>query len=221
MWYGTRMPKSRPNLEDFELRTPFDLAGGGYLDGGLGLRKRFTLDDVDPELPYMLHLTIDARGGRLAVQQMVIVQRDGGPPVDATGLRRVAIDRYLRRALADLMAEPRGLLVRVVGPPFGAAGGSTWAYTAEPSGADLQRVATIQRRRQSPAELLPKVAEAYRAALADPATARRPSLEVARRLFKSRTHAARLVAMAREAGLLGPAIPGRAGEGIPTGGEKS
>jgi hypothetical protein len=214
------MSKSGQNLEAFEWPTPFDLAGGGYLDGGIALRRRFELDDVDPELPYRLTLLIGARGGRLVVQQMVIVQREGGPPVDATGLRRVAIDRYLRRALADLMAEPRGLLVRLVGPPFEAPGGSTWAYTAEPSGADLQRAATIQRRRQSPAELLPKVAEAYRAALADPATARRPSLEVARRLFKSRTHAARLVAMAREAGLLGPATPGRAGEGIPAGEER-
>ncbi len=188
--------------------------GGGELEGGLLLVRPFVVDVGDPNLPYRLSLTVGAHRGRLVVEQAVISRRENDEPVNAIGLRKVAIESYLQRALQELR-ETHGFPVvsRTITGRGSRVTGNSFASAKE-----WPRSEGIRPRRRSPSELLPMVAQVYRAALLDPdpAVARRPSVEVGRRLHKSRTHAARLVAMARKEGLLGPARPGRAGEHVRT-----
>jgi hypothetical protein len=68
--------------------------------------------------------------------------------------------------------------------------------------------------RRPTADVLPKVAQIYRAALAsdDEFEREAPTAAVAKRLNYSRGHASRLVSAARKQGLLGEARRGRSGE---------
>jgi len=188
--------------------------GGGPLEGDLELLERFRAEIEDPELGCDLSLTIGAHNRRLAIERAVFSLREGGRPLTGTRLRSATLDAYLRavrRGLEEL--GDRLLVPNQTGSPD-----SPVPYLTRPTAEDWERFDTDRHRNHRTRQLLPLAADAYRQALAsaDPRLYRSPTAEVGRRLHKSRGHAARLVAMAREAGFLGPAFRGRSGEDVVT-----
>lgn len=213
-----RRPVSDVNVEVLatrEVGSPVDAEkeGGGPLDGGLLLLQRFTADVDDRSLDCLVTLTIRAYRRRLAVESVIVRPRDpGAPPVTGTVLRALTLDAYVQEARRVIEETPGLFLLASVSNTSEHA--VTWNL---PSEEDLRSFETGQRRRRSTQELLPQVADVYRAALADrdPRVRAAPTEEVGLRLHFSRGHAARLVTAARKAGLLGPASRGRAGEHLP------
>ncbi|MFZ0995823.1 MAG: hypothetical protein WAO09_07595 [Candidatus Dormiibacterota bacterium] len=188
--------------------------GGGPLEGDLELLAGFRAEIEDPDLGCDLSLTIGAYHRRLAIERAVFSLREGGPPLTGTRLRSAPLDAYLqavRRALDEL--EDRLLVRNQMRSP-----GAHVPYLTRPNEQDWERFDSERHRNHRTRQLLPLVADAYRQALAspDPKVYRSPTAQVGRRLHKSRGHAARLVAMAREAGFLGPAFRGRSGEDVAT-----
>jgi hypothetical protein len=183
--------------------------GGGPLEGGLRLTRELPFDVDDPEMPYLMTLVVRAQEGKLVCGEATIRQRLDGPPVTGAVLRSVVVDSYLRLIRQGLSEPARFggmVLIREVATT------SESRIYEPPSQEDLVALSRTEHRRTSLDEMLPRVANAYREALADPVDAFAPTLSVARRLYVSRGHAARLVSQARKAGLLGPARRGIAGE---------
>jgi len=188
--------------------------GGAPLEGDLELVEGFRAEVADPELGCDLSLTIGAHNRRLAIERAVFSLRVDGLPLTGTRLRSAPLDAYLqavRRGLEEL--GDRLLVKNQMRSP-----GSQVPYLTRPTEEDWERFESERHRNHRTRQLLPLAAEAYRRALAspDPKVYRSPTAEVGRRLHKSRGHAARLVAMAREAGFLGPAFRGRSGEDVVT-----
>ncbi|MGA8015887.1 MAG: hypothetical protein WCB85_08230, partial [Candidatus Dormiibacterota bacterium] len=182
--------------------------GGGALEGDLELVERFRAEIADPSLHCDLTLTIGAHNRRLAIERAVFSIRDGGLPLTGTRLRSAPLDAYLQVVRQSLEELDEMLLARTQTRSTNA----MVPYLTRPSEEDWQRFQRENRRKHRSRELLPLAADAYRRALAspDPKVFRSPTAEVGRRLHRSRGHAARLVAKAREAGFLGPAFRGRA-----------
>lgn len=178
---------------------PFDLGsgrpgdGGGPLQGGLHLMNRFTADVRDPALPYLVTLTLRARDGRLAPETMLIAELPDGPPITGYGLRSVIIDAYIRRIRQELEMLGGGPVI----------GGSRLHGRAIPASAVRRSAGKVTTQ---------QAADAYRDALANPATMRRATAAVGEALNTSRGYASRLLSQARKEGLLGPAAKGQAGE---------
>jgi hypothetical protein len=188
--------------------------GGGPLEGDLELVEGFRAEIEDRELGCDLSLTIGAHNRRLAIERAVFSLREAGLPLTGTRLRSAPLDAYLqavRRGLEEL--GDRLLVVNQTRSPSGPV-----PYLTRPTEEDWGRFESERRRNHHTRQLLPLAADAYRQALAspDPTVYRSPTAEVGRRLHKSRGHAARLVALAREAGFLGPAFRGRSGEDVVT-----
>jgi hypothetical protein len=188
--------------------------GGGALEGDLELVEGFRAEIADPELGCDLSLTIRARNRRLSIERAVFSLREDGLPLTGTSLRSAPLDAYLQAVRQSLEELGDRLLVRIQTRSPNA----LVPYLTRPTEEDWQRFDAEHRRNHHSSELLPLAADAYRGALAspDPTVFRSPTAEVGRRLHRSRGHAARLVAMAREAGFLGPAFRGRAGEDVVT-----
>jgi hypothetical protein len=188
--------------------------GGGALEGDLELVEGFQAEIADPELGCDLSLTIGAHNRRLAIERAVFSVHEDGLPLTGTRLRSAPLHAYLQAVRQGLEDLGHGLLVRnqTRSPNAGV------PYLTRPTEEDWQRFEAAYRRNHHSRELLPLAADAYRRALAspDPQVFRSPTAEVGRRLHRSRGHAARLVAMAREAGFLGPAFRGRSGEDVVT-----
>ena len=182
--------------------------GGGPLDGGLFLVNRFTATVDDPSLPFLVTLVLVAHGRRLAPEAVNLKMRPGGIPITATNLRAVKVDAYVARIRDEVGALDGGLLI-----VRRQEDSQSIRWSGVPDG-DWSRFEDSQNRRRRPADTLPAVAEAYREALGHPDSqiAAAPTMYVAEKLFYSRGHASRLVTQARKVGLLGDAIPGRAGE---------
>ncbi|MGC2208169.1 MAG: hypothetical protein WA724_10030 [Candidatus Dormiibacterota bacterium] len=172
----------------------------------------FQAEIADPELGCALSLTIGAHNRRLAIERAVFSLRENGLPLTGTRLRSAPLDAYLHAVRQGLENLGDGLLVRSQTRSPNA----LVPYLTRPTEEDWQRFQAEYRRYHHSRELLPLAADAYRRALAspDPRVFRSPTAEVGRRLHRSRGHAARLVAMAREAGFLGPAFRGRSGEDV-------
>jgi hypothetical protein len=186
--------------------------GGGALEGDLELVEGFQAEISDPELGCDLSLTIGAHNRRLAIERAVFSLREEALPLTGTRLRSAPLDAYLQAVRQGLEDLGDRLLVRNQTPSPDA----MVPYLTRPSEADWHRFEAEYRRNHRARALLPLAADAYRRALAspDPKVFRSPTAEVGRRLHRSRGHAARLVAMAREAGFLGPAFRGRSGEDV-------
>ena len=185
-----------------------DEEGGGSLGGELWLANRFSVVIDDPGSDYLVTMVIAASSGRLVAEEVTAAARPGGPPVTATGLRTVTVDAYLAGVRRELMKLEGGLLVmrRQVDGNL-----TTWSGVAP---GDWGRFEERQRRRRSTVDALPLVAELYKKALEslDSDVAAAPTQYVADTLHYSRGHVSRLLSQARDAGLLGPAPVGRAGE---------
>lgn len=191
-------------------------AGGGIVQGGVVLLGPYSVVVDDRQLDAELELQVDAHDGRLAVRELVLRRRPGGPAPTAATLRSVALDSYLARSLEQL---PPGQL----GSARQLAGGHTFVSPAR--GRQEEEVRKVRRASSSPSgaevrrQQLERVAKHYRHALElqpDDDVAgwrRRPTQYVAHKEHVSRGRAGDLLTEARRAGLLGPARPGRAGEG--------
>jgi hypothetical protein len=155
-----------------------------------------------PDLPYDLQMTVAVVHGQPVCTELTAARRDDGPPVTRRGLNALPLDRLVRWVAAQAaMKVTHGL--------------GTVAY--EGPGGDVRSVLaelTPRRGRHSdPAareDLTRKVVTAYRELLAS--GVRQPKPAIARELSISPSYVGALLAEARQQGLLGAAIPGRAGE---------
>jgi hypothetical protein len=186
--------------------------GGGQLEGDLELVEGFRAEIEDPDLGCELSLTIGAHNRRLAIERAVFSYREGALPLTGTRLRSAPLDAYLQAVRRGLEELGDRLLVR----SQARSPGGHVPYLTRPTREDWERFESERHRNHHARQLLPLAADAYRKALAspDPKVYRSPTAEVGRRLHKSRGHAARLVARARDAGFLGPAFRGRSGEDV-------
>jgi hypothetical protein len=166
--------------------------------------QRFTATGASAGVGVSLTVETDGRGVARCTA-LELRQLEGGDPITGSTLRELpSPTRLLREALAAVAGEVQAL-------PGGGARGD---FSGRADVADFER--HVRRpRRGSPLtnEELERVVTIYRAALdrGDPATQ-----AVADELHLARSTAARWVAKARERGLLGPALPGQAGERSPS-----
>lgn len=216
------------------LSSPHPFAGAGPIGAGLSLTGRVQATIDDPGFAWQVELVLVAHEGRLAPESVSVRQRPGGAPVGTDTLRDVPVGAYVRRARDEMRAHP-GMVMEYLGSGRTATVGRTVMPDGRPMGAPGAKVQIIpagtvvehfspasparwaameaaQRQHRPTQETLPEVAAAYREALEDPTTARAPTAHVGRKLNYSRGHAAKLVGLAREAGLLGPALGTKAGE---------
>jgi hypothetical protein len=162
--------------------------------------QRFTATGASADVGVKLTVETDDHGVARCTA-IELRQLDGGEPITGATLRKLpSPTRLMREALAVAAGEVRAL-------PDGGARADFGGHDV----ADFER--HVRRpRRGSPLsdEELDRVAKVYRAALDrdEPATQ-----AVADELHLARSTAARWVAKARARGILGPALPGRAGEG--------
>lgn len=221
----------RRTARDFTLRLQAGKLGrgGGVVQGGAVLLGPYRVAVDDPELDADLELQVDAYDGRLAVSELVLRRRAGRPAPTATTLRRVALDSYLARSLAELPPGQLGSGRSLDDPskPVPTEDDEPTPNTrVSPARGQQQRQPARQARRVTPRprdpaerlQLLQEVVKLYRHALQLPPEGdpdgwrRKPTEYVARRVHLSRGHVGRLLTEARTEGLLAPALPGQAGE---------
>jgi len=191
-----------------------DVRRVGPLGGGLELWGEPVYDIDDPALPFLVTMTVTAHEGRLACGELRLSRRAGGTPVTDQRLRTVTVRSYLAGIRRQLGSIGGGMVILRRAEEFAD------SVALEPLGEeDVRGLEARHRIRQPTSDTLPRVAAAYRRALASDDVSEReaPTEYVARQLGYSRGHASRLVALARKEGLLGPASPGRAGEVISSG----
>jgi len=156
-----------------------------------------------PAIPYLLRLTIAVVHGKPICTSLTAERRPGGPPVTRRGLNSLPVDKLVRLAAAD------SAMTATTGD-----GWRSYDLLNDPGAAALLRELGPRRgRRGDPGarvELIGKVVAAYRDLLA--AGIGQPKPAIARELAISVSYVSALLADARRQGLLGPAIPGRAGE---------
>ena len=130
-------------------------------------------------------------------------------------LRAVTVRSYLAEIRRHLASSAGGLVILRLAEQFAD------SFALEPL-SEEDAAALEARHRRPQAETLPRVAAAYRRALASDEEGEReaPTQFVADQLGYSRGHASRLVSDARKQGLLGPTSPGRAGEVVSEQGER-
>lgn len=136
----------------------------------------------DPSTPYDVKLELAIEDGRFEVQQLTATRKPGGPPLTTEQLRLVSVAKIAARAVAQVMPE----IVQSAPGAF-----------------------QIGGEAPSPADELEHVAALYRLAYV---CGLHPIQHVADQLDIPKSTAAKKVIRAREAGLLGPATPGVAGE---------
>jgi hypothetical protein len=156
--------------------------------------ETFTLEVDDLGLDCLVILEVDNTGPEPACVEVRAKRRSNGPPVTGTTLRGVRLGTYLREG-TEMAAAPvvdRDVMMTV--------------YPADDEHIPAYRRARGQEKQPSrriPDETLARVAEVYRRALG---LGQPPTAAVERELkLRSRAQAARWVAKARSAKLLGPA----------------
>lgn len=163
-------------------------------------RVTVTVDDGDPVTPYVTAI-YEVRNGEPQCREVRIVSTDDGREIRAGDGRKLRIEDWMEDALADTAM------------PFGGSGsdGSTsWNAPDDADGDETVRQVRVvrrQARRRVTDELLQQVAAVYRANIED-----NPTEAVAARVGKSHRTAGSYVKQAREAGFLGKATKGKAGE---------
>ena len=184
------------------------------------LPERFsaTVTPSDRDLP-ICHLRIVVERGRAVCDELRLERQPGGLPIGRALLHRIPVPEYVSRSVDNAgywrMKGP--------GPVISTADGETHRRPTEPAGEGYvatpivgvartgrYKAANRAPRRPLSSERLQEVADVYRRAFAKgqhPTEAVRVEFEV------SRSTASRWVKRARQEGLLGPAVPRRAGEG--------
>jgi hypothetical protein len=165
------------------------------LDDTHGVPREFSLTaQLEPDTKAELDIVVDDDGSPRCTRMEI-----RGDEISGETVRSIALSRLLRLGMTTA-------LWRVTSKPDG-------SVVIEPAGDEERRrfYQSRQPRRGSPVtdETLREVARHYRQAAehGEP-----PSLGVAAAMNVSRSTAARWVKRARERGLLGPALRGRAGE---------
>jgi hypothetical protein len=139
--------------------------------------------DAEPDMPYDATLSVEMHDGRYVCTALQFRQREGGPPVTAAGMRAVPIAAWVRRAVEAMLTERAG----EDGSP---------SITLRP----IREPVRGRRRRRGEDADLAAVAYAIAQMCGEP-----PTKAVAERLEVPLGTARRLVAQAREAGLIPPA----------------
>jgi hypothetical protein len=173
--------------------------------GGTGVRlpQKIEAELDNASLPYLVRLTVAVVHGQPVCTGLSAERRDGGPPVTRRGLNSLPVDRIVREVVAQSVLKTES------------SPGTIRYQPAEASNAGpvLARLAPRRGRRSDPEarqELIGKVVAAYRELVASGIGQPKPA--IARELSISQSYVAALLTAARRQGLLGPAIPGRAGE---------
>jgi Family of unknown function (DUF6214) len=193
-----------------KFKTRYSPRPSGYVavDHDYVLPREFSIvHELDAGGEAELEVAIDDRGAARCVRLEVRAPENGGIVTET--LRAIPVGRLLHLGTTD------ALMTRAQTPERGPVG-SFGPATLEEQRQFYQRYANTRRPRQgSPLtdETLAQVATVYRAALGrgDP-----PTATVAETMNVARSTAARWIASARERGLLGPAMRGRAGEAVPS-----
>jgi hypothetical protein len=192
-------------MTEIHLRTSTDMFGefAALEEPGFALPQKIDAEFDNASLPYLLHLTVAVVHGHPVCTGLTAERRDGGPPVTRRGLNSLPVERIVREVVAQTVlkteARPGAISYRPAG-----------TLEAGPVPAQL---APRRGRRSEPEarrELIGKVVAAYRDLVANGVS--RPKPAIARELSISGSYVAALLTAARRQGLLGPAIPGRAGE---------
>jgi len=159
------------------------------LGGGLVMPPLVTVVDDDLE-GWEVEVDVVPQGGRLAVQEVRVRQRTGGPAVTTQALRSVPVAHLARRARA-------AALTRVT-----ASQSTSWNVHGPEPGS--------WRTHNGPTDaVLTELAEVYRRALSVGAPPKRAVIEA---LGVPTSTAGRWIALARDRGVLGPSEGrGRAG----------
>jgi hypothetical protein len=155
------------------------------------------------ELPYRLQMTVAVVHGQPICTELTAERLPDGPPVTRRGLNALPLDLLVRwvAAQAAWKITRKPGVVSYDGP------------SEEGARAVLAELTPRRGRHSDPAareELIRKVVTAYRDLLAS--GIRQPKPAIARKLSISPSYVGTLLAEARRQGLLGAAIPGRAGE---------
>jgi hypothetical protein len=164
---------------------------------------QLTAEVNDPEISYDLVMQIAMVHGKPVCTSLTAGRREGGPPVTRQGLNSLPVNRLVRQAVSVGMTRKAG-----EGPGFRA-----WDWPAPPGAAEsaLRELARSGGRPAdgSTQDRMHEAVTMYRDLLGlDP----RPTTTIARELQISVSYASQLLTRARKQGLLGAAIPGRAGE---------
>jgi hypothetical protein len=180
--------------------------GGDFAPlGAGGLALPTTKTEIDaPDLPYVLRLTVAVVHGKPVCIGLAAEMRRDGMPVTRRGLNSLPVDRLVRTIAANSAVATGS------GPGY-----VTYDFPAGPDqvAAARREIEPRRGRRAHPDEhlrLLRKVVDAYRDLIR--AGCRKPKPFIATELCISQSYVRRLLTEARQIGMLGPAIPGRAGE---------
>jgi hypothetical protein len=160
----------------------------------------YTATVDDPTMPFLTRLTVHVVNREASLDTVVLKRRDTDPSITARSLRGVPIARYLEASViaAEMRVEKDEHGASRIRPLHAD------EYTAREYAA--AGVAARRRKRTTdPKEHDDEVngaAALYREALADEEERRRPTIYVSKAMHVSRAKAARLLAEARQAGLL-------------------
>jgi hypothetical protein len=169
-----------------------------------GLALPQSAADVDiPDMPYVLRLTVSVVHGKPVCTSLAAEMRPGGIPVTRRGLNALPIERLVREVAAHLAARVQD------GPGY-----RTYDLPPGDAEADVIRRELARRpgRRGDPdarTQLVERVAQEYKALLELQVT-RQPKPLIAKKLGISTSYVGALLREARQRGILGPAVPGRA-----------
>jgi hypothetical protein len=142
---------------------------------------------------FTIALVVSIKDRQPICEEMTISR--GGSPVTASALREIPVASIIEMTMLG-----------VFGRPFKYKGATRVPITA-------QTVVEARSERLPRRVLMPRVVEAYRAAMADPSTRSKPILTVAEKLGGYQpAYISKLVSEARKEGLLGAAAVGRPGE---------
>jgi hypothetical protein len=177
-----------PNYEGFTPIGPKDNVLAGVLPCGVAF------DDGAWEM----QLEVVEEDGQLSINRLSFVRSDGQPSLGTTAIQAALKIRSVEEWAEELVGqqvwrETRPGHLEVLTPP---------------EGRDLLRAR--RRRRKIDQEHHAETAAVYRDAVSTGYAA--PTKAVAEHFHVSRAQAARYVALAREAGALGPTTPGKKGE---------
>jgi hypothetical protein len=180
---------------DVEIRI---VAGKGFERFGsrFVLPRSYSVTIDDPRLPCIVTLDVKTGPRGPECRSAHFHSRDGDPSLSSSVLRAIPIAGMLKHTLPAMLATRGGI---ALAPEL----------NEEEETALVDDLNRAYARRGAREDMVEQAAVIYRANVSLGA----PTVAVAEELKYSRSQASRLIREARRRGLLGPATPGRAGEG--------